>query len=190
MLLQTTDGHLHHPLDHFSQLRCDDYSLRGTLGALRLLVVGVSVAHFDYTCRMGKRRQLFFHCFPPSIGVRRRRDKGRMLDVAVNVPSESVLCRLRLPPLSSNPCSCIRMHENQVVHHFVRYRCGFCRSFESHGLRPLVDPQGIRGIGIAGNKRETTQHGIHQDSVPLPGSQSIRRHVPRGPDRTMVRLIT
>lgn len=64
MLLQTTDGHLHHPLDHFSQLRCDDYSLRGTLGALRLLVVGVSVAHFDYTCRMGKRRQLFFIVFP------------------------------------------------------------------------------------------------------------------------------
>jgi hypothetical protein len=72
----------------------------------------------------------------------------------------------------------------------VRYRCGFCRSFESHGLRPLVDPQGIRRIGIAENKRETTQHGIHQDSVPLPGSQSIRRHVPRCPDRPKVRLIT
>ena len=96
----------------------------------------------------------------------------------------------RIPPSSSNPCSCMRMHENQVVHHFVRYRCGFCRSSESHGLRPVVDPQGIRRIGIAENKRETTQHGIHQDSVPLPGSQSIRRHVPRCPDRTNVRPIT
>ena len=26
---------------------------------------------------------------------------------------------------------------------------------------------------------ETTQHGMHQDSVPLPGSRRVRRHVPR-----------
>ena len=122
--------------------------------------------------------------------MRRRRDKGknvgcrceRTVSTLCEVPSESFVGHsgFRIgPPSSSNPCSRMRMHENQVVHHFVRYRCGFCRSLESHGLRPVVDPQGIRRIGIAENKREATQHGIHQDSVPLPGSRRVRRHVPR-----------
>ena len=147
----------------------------------------------ELTCRMGRSRRSFSHLFRPDICVRRGMQGKKVYAATVNVPSESVLCRSRgflILPSSSNPCSCMRMHENQVVHHFVRYRCGFCRSLESHGLRPVVDPQGIRRIGIAENKRETAQHGIHQDSVPLPGSQSIRRHVPRCPDRPKVRLIT